>query len=484
MQLALTEAARHGVQGIIRYQAVQEFSIIINNGKVERIVNEESEGLGIQVFTFAGYCGFASGDCLTEASVKTMAAKAAKLANLNEGFGGEQNKALFQAPQLTVSVPSPRKYPFDHFTMQELVPLINNENQYIMQAFPGLSVQTVYRQLEEKWRIARSGGSEAVFSMPRAVIVQTLTAREEGRSVTTRSALGGTDAGLLIDTARVEEGRARTRAMAELAKNLLTAPKVKSGHYKLLIDYALAKGLAHEAFGHAVESDGVRTSILGEKGKLAIGKTVAHPKVSIVDGPIPGDWAYQPVSANGIPRDTVRIVDKGKLVAGLGDLFSAEGAGIAISGAGRAESYAHIPLPRMTNIRIEVEDPITLEKPWYQVTPAELYSLLLEQGLVDPGEEIYYLAGYKGGQVNTQHGDFVFNCSAIYKLGAEPVLYQPGIFAGKTLSALKSIQAGIGPMLTDAQGTCGKWGQGVPSSGGSHAFLLLNSDPEITIGGE
>lgn len=484
LQFALTEMGKHQVHGIARYQSVREFSGIINNGKVERIVNEESQGLGIQVFTQEGYSGFASVDNITVPGVESLVAKAAQLARLSESFGGEKNQAIINAPRIVTTVPSLQKYPFDKLSLTEIEPLVKQENLHIMEAFPGLSVQTVYRQVDEQWHIVTSGGSEAVFPMPRAVLVHTLTARNEKNCVTTRCALGGADVGILLDQDRIEEARARTGAMGRLARNLLTAPRVKSGHYKLVIDYALAKGLAHEAFGHAVETDGVRNSILGNDGKLVVEMDVADPRVSIVDGPIPGDWAYQPVSANGFPRDTVKIVDKGKLVAGLGDLFSARNAGVAASGAGRAESYAHIPLPRMTNIRIEVENPIPLAKSWYQVTPEEIYRLILDQGLASPGEDIYYLVGYKGGQVNTQYGDFVFNCSAIYKLGDEPLLYQPGIFAGKTLSALKSIRAGIGPMLTDALGTCGKWGQAVPSSGGSHAFLLLDAHPEITIGGE
>jgi TldD protein len=211
---------------------------------------------------------------------------------------------------------------------------------------------------------------------------------------------------------------------------------------------------------------------------------VAAPIVSIVDGPLQGDWAYQPISANGIKRETVKIVDKGRLTAGLGDVFSARQAGVAISGAARVEGFDQIPLPRMTNIRIETDKTIPLDKPWHQVSPRELYQLLLKQKLIERDEEVYYLLGYKGGQVNTQHGDFVFNCSAVYRLADQPELFQPGIFAGKTLSALQAIKASIGPLLTDAMGTCGKWGQGVPSSGGSAAFLVLDSSPEITLGGE
>ena len=69
-------------------------------------------------------------------------------------------------------------------------------------------------------------------------------------------------------------------------------------------------------------------------------------------------------------------------------------------------------------------------------------------------------------------------------MGEKPVLYRGAIFSGQILSALQAVIAGLGPIQIDAMGTCGKLFQGVPSSGGSHYFLVLKADEEITIGGE
>ncbi len=484
LQAALAEAEKEGVYLIGRHQALRETAVVINNGSVERIVTEQSAGLGVQVFTPEGYSGFAANDNPNQAKAREQVQQAARLADLAQAYGGEQNRAIFKAAPLKAEFPPVRKYAFAYLPVADLTQLVIQVNKHLRELFPSVAVQTVYREIEEVWQIVRSDGTAVAFTVPRAVLSHSLTARAAGKSVTTRSAVAGTDVGLLLNADDLTEGNARAELMAGLAVAMLDAPAVKGGSFKLVIDYALAKGLAHEAFGHAVETDGVRTSVLGHNGKLAIGMQVAHPQVSIIDGPLEGDWAYQPISANGIKRETVTIVDKGILAAGLGDVFSAAQAGVSNSGAGRAESFAHIPLPRMSNIRIEVACPIPLAKPWHQVTPKELYTLLLERNLIQPDEEVYYLLGYKGGQVNTQYGDFVFNCSAIYRLGEEPVLYQPGIFAGKTLSALQAIKAGLGNIQCDAIGTCGKWGQAVPSSGGSHAFLVLEANPDIKLGGE
>jgi TldD protein len=216
---------------------------------------------------------------------------------------------------------------------------------------------------------------------------------------------------------------------------------------------------------------------------MRLGERVAPPFVSIVDGPVAGDFAYQPISANGQTRETVSLVRNGVLVAGLGDLFSAARAGMPVSGADRIESYQHAPLPRMSNIRIELSDPLPLHVDFDEVTPAELRATLVAHGLIEPGERVLYLSGYRGGQVNPKLGDYVFNCAAIYDFtdGVRPC--KPAIFSGLTLSTLSSIVAGLGPLHLDAMGFCGKSGQSVPSSGGSHAFVVIGANPDITIGG-
>jgi TldD protein len=298
-----------------------------------------------------------------------------------------------------------------------------------------------------------------------------------------RCSLAGADARVVSGAAEQQRLSRRLIGAQRNAAQTVDAGAAPGGSAKLVIDYALAKGLAHEAFGHASESDGMVTSILGREGRMRLGETVAPPFVSIVDGPVAGDFAYQPISANGQARETVSLVRDGVLVAGLGDLFSAARAGMPISGADRIESYQHPPLPRMSNIRIELRDPLPLDRSFEEVKPEELRAALVAHGLIEPGERVLYLSGYRGGQVNPKLGDYVFNCAAIYDFtdGMRPC--KPAIFSGLTLSTLRSIVAGLGPLHLDAMGFCGKSGQSVPSSGGSHAFVVVGANPDITIGG-
>jgi TldD protein len=221
---------------------------------------------------------------------------------------------------------------------------------------------------------------------------------------------------------------------------------------------------------------------------MLVGEQMAASRVTIIDGPVLGDYAYQPVSANGMPRQTVEILKDGILLGGLADLFSAKKVGVPVTGAERIESYRNLPVPRMTNIRISVANPIPFNTRFEMVSPEELREVLLSNGLMKPDESVLYLSGYKGGQVNPKDGDFVFNCACIYALNeldnGQPKLYQPAIFSGKVLSALHSILAGIGPILLDAQGQCGKNGQSVPSSGGANMVVVIDRNENVTIGGD
>jgi TldD protein len=249
-----------------------------------------------------------------------------------------------------------------------------------------------------------------------------------------------------------------------------------------VIDPALAKGLAHEAIGHLCESD-VDGSVLMWNGRLRLGEQLARPSVSVVDGPLPGDYAQQPISADGLPRETVRLIDRGVLRAGLGDPFSHADAGIDQMTAGRAASFRDRPTPRMTNIRIEIEGAATLAPGLDPdlLTPDDVAAALRRLSLLDSGRPTLYLTGYRGGQAQPRRGDFVFGADVAYDLADGGAPRGPVSFSGLAERALASIMAGIGPLCTDAIGTCGKDGSRVTSSGGSHAVLVLDADPDLVV---
>jgi TldD protein len=298
------------------------------------------------------------------------------------------------------------------------------------------------------------------------------------------ASVASTNPALFDDPETIATFLKRAEAAARLAATLPDAPSHPAGTYPLVIDYALAKGLAHEAFGHASEADGFRSSILAKNGRFRTGDPVGAAHVSIVDEPQLGDHAWQPFSASGGKRERATIVDHGRLADALTDPWSQAGAGSRLTNADRAESFRSAPLPRMSNIRIEVDDPLPAPGRFEDYSPERVRDLLAAAGVLRRHPRVVFLSGYTGGQVNPATGDFVFNCKAIYVLGPKGIaLHRPAIFSGSMFGALHSIREGFGPLLLDAIGTCGKWGQNVPSSGGSHYFLALDPDPSVRLGG-
>jgi TldD protein len=479
-----TEAAAKDFYFVLRIQYRKDLALHINNGKTEEVSTATTAGVGIQVISPQGYMGFAASDQISEAIAVELFHKAAFLADQGQFYSSESNREVFQLEPLQKKVTITERHPLGSISLENVEAKVKAINRELTDMDERLSVRTILRLSAEEWRIARSDGTDVSFNTPRSFLYHSITAKSATDTATAYANLPGTDLGIIIEAESLERLRSRAHKAARLALELLGAPKLKSGNYKLVIDYALAKGLAHEAFGHAAETDALESSILGEDGRLKVGLKVANEHLSIIDGPIEGDYAYQPVSAMGIERKTVKIVDHGKLSAGLSDVFSARRAGVALTGAERVESFFSLPIARMTNIRIEYENALPMAGDFEAITPADLYHFLVRHKLIEPQEKVLYLTGFQGGQVNPAFGDFVFHCSGIYALSETPVLYKPAIFSGKVLSVLESVSAAIGPLQIDAMGTCGKMGQGVPSCGGSHYFLMINQNPEIMIGGE
>lgn len=469
---------------ILRAEARQEWGMRFSNGRLERVSTGRDEGMGIQAFTPGGVSGFASADILSAETGHRLAERAMSLALRNESLGAESNLKILQLESKQEALSNPADHPFDEIPLNQLTDIVLSLHLNLINSSQDVAWQTSYRQVEDIWCIGRTDGSLVSFVIPRAVIMHQATVHRDGKSASTLVHRNGTDVGILLSEQIDHELHTKALERAEFAQNVCIASMLPPGHYPLVIDYGLAKGLAHEAFGHAVESDHMSESVLGENGKLRRGLKVARPGVNIIDGPLTGDWAYQPFSANGIPRETVWIVRDGVLEAGLGDVFSAEEAGMSITGAGRSESYSHIPLPRMSNIRLVVEDVVPLVDNGFMEDLHQIRQALLARGELPKGEKILLLTGYRGGQVNPKTGDFVFQSEGIVDLGDENLtIYRPSIFSGKILSALMAIKTGFGDEKYDAIGTCGKNGQAVPSSGGSNRYLFLEANHEVSLGG-
>ena len=220
--------------------------------------------------------------------------------------------------------------------------------------------------------------------------------------------------------------------------------------------------LLHEAIGHGLEGDFNRkkTSAFSDK----MGQRVAAEGVTVVDdGTIPGRRGSINVDDEGTPSKRNVLIENGVLVGYMQDRLNAELMGVEPTGNGRRESYAHLPLPRMTNTFMLAgeEDP-------------EEILAGVEDGL--------YAVSFGGGQVDITSGKFVFSASEAYRIeggrigrpvkGATLIGNGPDVLTRVT-------RIGHDLALDEGVGTCGKDGQGVPVGVGLPTIRVN----DLTVGG-
>jgi TldD protein len=452
------------------------------DGRVERQRTTSLGGLGVHAFGQDGAVGFASVDDLRAEAAREAVRRASVMVEAARQAGGATTLAPFSLEsggRRRVDLPGSNRQAGLELEVEWL---LVGAQQLVADVDLGndRTLRTTHHVVDEEWRIARSDGTDLRFSTPRVVTRHDLNGRIDGRLVRATASVSGVDAGATLSTEALDRLARRLRRSAADARSAAQAPPPRPGSYRLVLGHALAKGLAHEAIGHLCESD-VDGSVLMERGRLRIGARLARDTVSVVDGPLPGDYVQQSVSANGVPRETVRLVDQGVLAAGLGDLFSHAETGISTMAACRIASFRDRPTPRMTNIRIELADAASLAVDPDDLGADDVAAALRRVGLLDLGQPTLYLAGYRGGQAHPRRGDFVFGADAAYDLGEGAAPLGPASFSGLAERALAAIVAGIGPLCTDAIGTCSKDGSRVTSSGGSHALLVLDPDPDLVV---
>ncbi len=480
---ALEEARAGGLFVIARFQDLLERTVVVSDGVLERVAETRVAGVGLHVFTEQGWSAFASSDDCSREAVGDMVRRAGRLARASTPYGPEATHAVLElrgGRRRTL----PRREPDLGLTPpRQHAQLVVEANQAAPGRAEGVPIKTSFVAADDEWRVVRSDGADVSFATPRGYLRHDLTVRADGTTSSVSASVAGARFGRLLTEGRVDLLRRRAARALATARAQAGAPAVREGPYRVALDHALAKGLAHEAFGHAAETDVAPISFLSDgSGHLRRGERFGPDAVSIVDGPIEEDFANQPVSANGLDRETVFLVRDGVLDSGLGDLFSAERAGVPPTGACRTGRFRQAPTPRMSNIRIVVRDPLPFSGDAACPEPEEAAAALGSIGLCGRGQPLLLMLGYRGGQAHPNRGDFLFTSMATYDLSDGVAPRQAAVISGQSASALAAVLAGLGELRLDAMGICGKNGLNVSSSGGSHVLLVLEAHPDVVIG--
>ena len=220
--------------------------------------------------------------------------------------------------------------------------------------------------------------------------------------------------------------------------------------------------LLHEAVGHGLEGDFNRKGTSAFSGK--IGERVAAPHCTIVDdGTLPNRRGSLAIDDEGTPGQYNVLIENGILRGYMQDKLNARLMGVAPTGNGRRESFAHTPMPRMTNTYM-------LAGPH---DPEEIVASV-DKGL--------YAPNFGGGQVDITSGKFVFSASEAYLIekGKITTPVKGAMLIGDGPEALKKISmVGNDLKLDSGVGTCGKDGQSVPVGVGQPTLRI----DELTVGG-
>jgi TldD protein len=319
-------------------------------------------------------------------------------------------------------------------------------------------VSARYADSRRRIQVANSDGVLADDDQVRTMFSVSTVATGDTGMQTGRESTGHTIGFELFDSHDVSD---LARSAAKRALTKLSARPAPSGEMTVVIGPGGGGVMFHEACGHGLEADLVAKGASVFAGR--VGEQVASPLVTLVDdGTMAGEWGAAGIDDEGRPRRHNVLIRDGVLVDYMWDELRARSEGRTSSGNGRRQSYAHLPMVRMTNT-------------------------YLLAGESDPDDIVadtpsgVYVAHLGGGQVNTATGDFVFGMTEAYLIEdgriTEPI--REGNLIGNGPAVLANIDAVGNDFAMGSPGTCGKDGQGVPVGDGVPTLRAHS----LTIGG-
>jgi TldD protein len=428
-------------------------ALVFDDGRLRTASYDASEGFGLRAVN-GEVAGYAHSTEMTEAALR----RAAETARLAVGDGGgtwadgpvATNRRLYTDEDPIAGTAFPVKIG----TLRDIDAYARDLDPRVVQVSATLAASL------QEVEILRPDGLSVRDIRPMTRVNVSIIVEQNGRRET-GTAGGGGRVGLdgLIDPT---DWQAKAREALRVALVNLEAVPAPAG----VMEVALGPGwpgiLLHEAVGHGLEGDFNRKGSSAFAGLM--GQQVAAKGVTVLDdGTIPDRRGSISVDDEGTPSGKNTLIEDGILVGYMQDRQNARLMGVSPTGNGRRQSYAHIPMPRMTNTYMLGGD----------ATPADLVAEI-KDGI--------YAVGFGGGQVDITNGKFVFSCTEAYrvqngKIGA-PVTGATLIGDGAT--ALKQIRAlGNDMALDPGMGNCGKQGQWVPVGVGQPTVLMGG----LTVGG-
>jgi TldD protein len=430
--------------------------VSLEEGLVKNCSQSTANGVGVRVLADTK-TGYAYTDDITIENLE-IAARTAQYIAQNRS---SQLPAAIGQPHGVSHDLYPIKTPVNDIALEKKVELLYEIDRFAR----GLDarVKNVFVSLGSEYKVvlvATSQGKVVGDIQPLTRLNVTCIVEEQGnRQVGSFGGGGRVEFGFFIDGGDYERYASEAVRQAILNLSAIDAP---AGTMDVVLGPGWPGILLHEAIGHGLEGDFNRKKTSAFSGRL--GERVASEICTVVDdGTIPSRRGSLNVDDEGTPTQRNVLIEKGILKGYLQDKLNARLMRMPVTGNGRRESYAHIPMPRMTNTFMLAGES----------APDDVLRSV-KKGL--------YAVSFGGGQVDITSGKFVFSASEAYLIedgkATKPVKGATLIGNGPDVLTRVSM-VGSDLKLDEGVGTCGKDGQSVPVGVGLPTIKIDG----LTVGG-
>ncbi|MDE2356454.1 MAG: metalloprotease TldD [Alphaproteobacteria bacterium] len=449
----LGDAVTGADDGEIFLERSESESFLFDDGRLKSAAYDSTQGFGLRVVA-GETAGYAHSSDISEAALRRAASSAALAKRGYEGVAAEgpvaTNARLYDEDDPLAAPGFADKIAL----LQEIDAYARARDPRVAQVAVGLAGERrVVEILRADGRLIRD--IRPLVRLNVQVTVESNTRRETGSSGAGGRA--GFETWIRPDRWREQVDEALRQALVNLE-----AVDCPAGEMDVILGPGWNGVLLHEAVGHGLEGDFNRKGTSAFSGR--IGERVAAPGVTVFDdGAIAGRRGSLTVDDEGTPTSRTILIEDGILRGYMHDRQSARLMGCEVTGNGRRQSYAHVPMPRMTNT-------------------AMLGGSHSREDMIASVRRGLYCAAFAGGQVDITNGKFVFQCTEAYliedgRLGA-PV--KGASLIGDGPSALTRVtMIGDDFAFDPGIGVCGKAGQGVPVGVGQPSLKITG----LTVGG-
>ncbi len=450
----LAADALHGADdGELFLEYTQSESLVYDDNQLKSATFDESQGFGLRALA-----GEATGYAhASELSEEAIGRASATVRAVHAGHGG----TLSAGPRGTNRTLYAPVNPLQEMPFERKVKLLEGINEYARSK--DRRIRQVSASLYGEWQavlIVRGDGRRASDIRPLVRLNVSVVVERDGRMETGSDGAGGRaayDGWFEPASWQGQVDEALRQALVNLESE--SAP---AGEMPVVLGPGWTGVLLHEAVGHGLEGDFNRKQTSTFSGRM--GEQVAAKGVTVIDdGTMADRRGSLTIDDEGTPTGRTVLIEDGILTGYMQDRLNARLMGVAPTGNGRRESFAHHPMPRMTNTLMLAGEE----------APEDILKTV-DKGL--------YCVNFGGGQVDITSGKFTFSCNEAYRIegGKVGAPVKGATLIGNGPEVMNRISMiGHDFKLDHGVGTCGKNGQGVPVGVGQPTVRV----DAITVGG-